>query len=375
MWVVWGALTYVTLAFADGIVHNYYVCVLAPALAALAGIGVQLAREAGRWGWAVAVAALAATAGVQVVLVGRVDGWQVLRWAVPIGVAVSGVVVFAALVRGTSGRRVALGALAAGSVVVAVAPAVWAAAGVRQPGSGLFPEARPSSGGAGAGAMFDMFDNQQGLPEDMAHWLRSQLDGERWMVAVGSAMEAQANIIGGDSVVALGGFMGTDPANSVERVAEAVDDGDLRFVLTGGGFPGAGGSSAAVAAACEEVDRAAWSPSPEEPAEPADAGPSGAGGPFGPGAGTLYDCAGRGEALRANADAAPEGGTGGFPGAGGPGGGQPPGGDLLEFGRCVVDNGGDPLELATGNSPSDATRRALDACQDVMPSGGPPGFP
>jgi hypothetical protein len=273
--------------------------------------------------------------------------------------------------------RLGLGALAAVLAVLGAAPVIWSLAGVRERGNPLFPDARPVSASSAASGGFGPFAGGDmggalgdvGPPDDMMRWLREQRDGELWLVAVGSAMQAQQPIIEGDPVVALGGFMGIDGSDSVERVADAVEAGELRFVLAGGGFPGGfgGGSSAAVAAACEPVDPAVWS-SPAVPEGTPASQPQA--GPFG-GGGDLYDCRGRAGALRDNADAEPQGGAGspnGFPEL-------PPGAemeDLFEAGRCIMEHGGDPFELATGDEPSQATQDALESCEDVLPPGGFP---
>ena len=123
----------------------------------------------------------------------------------------------------------------------------------------------------------------------------------------------------GLSVMALGGFMGTDNASAPAEFAQQVADGKVRFVLAnGGGFGGVGG--------------AAGRPTNRRPGGPG--GPGGAGGAgFGGGTassiislaeqvctpvtsastngalpagldGALYDCAGQGPALLATAGAA-----------------------------------------------------------------------
>ena len=45
MWTGWTVVTYALFAYATGIYHNYYVAQLAPALAALVGIGVAQVQE------------------------------------------------------------------------------------------------------------------------------------------------------------------------------------------------------------------------------------------------------------------------------------------------------------------------------------------
>ena len=96
MWVGWAVVVYFVFAFAKGVYHNYYVSLLAPALAALVGIGVAQVREAKMAGRVVAALAVGATAWLQLVFLDRVDAWTWLRVAVPVG-AVLGVAVVAVL--------------------------------------------------------------------------------------------------------------------------------------------------------------------------------------------------------------------------------------------------------------------------------------
>ena len=97
MWGGWAASTYVVFAFAEGIYHNYYVAALAPAVAALVGIGVALVRRH-RGGTAAAIAVVAlATAWLQRVFLERVDAYEWLRVAVPFGLVVVAALAVASL--------------------------------------------------------------------------------------------------------------------------------------------------------------------------------------------------------------------------------------------------------------------------------------
>ena len=69
----------------------------------------------------------------------------------------------------------------------------------------------------------------------LAAFLRSEANGERWDLATTSAFTASGLIAQDDlSVMALGGFLGSDPATSISKVAEQVRSGQIRFFLTGG---------------------------------------------------------------------------------------------------------------------------------------------
>jgi len=91
----------------------------------------------------------------------------------------------------------------------------------------------------------------------------------------------------GKPVLAAGGFMGSDPAMTVEKLAQLVATRQVRFVLgLGGGMRGgsAVGVSAWVTANCSPVDASAYGGA-------TGAGGLGGFGRFGAGNGQLYDCA------------------------------------------------------------------------------------
>jgi 4-amino-4-deoxy-L-arabinose transferase-like glycosyltransferase len=195
------------------------------------------------------------------VLLRRVDAYHWLRPTVTILLlAVAAGLVWTAWSRSADARspRVLTGLLATGVVAVVAAPALWSFAGDRYAANGTFPDARPvAATGLGAiGGGPGGFGG--GLDEAMLDWLRDQRSGERWLVAVGGIQQAAGAIINGDSVLPMGGFSGSDPAMTSARLVQLVRDGDLRFVLTGGGFGGpggfgGGGIDSVVTSACTEV--------------------------------------------------------------------------------------------------------------------------
>jgi 4-amino-4-deoxy-L-arabinose transferase-like glycosyltransferase len=367
----WAITAYVVFAFAGGIFHNYYVSLLAPAVAALAGIGVALVMEGGRLARFVAGGTLAVTAWLQLHLMQRVDALTWLRPLVGAGtVALAlGFVVAGILYRRpdadpeVSPRRhpVWLALVGATAVVVLAAPAAWSLSALGKTASGTFPDARPgataSNGpgggpGGGGGAGFGGGgagdgdggagdgDGRAGgfvgggeLSESMLTWLRSQQTTERWLVAVSSSMQASQAIIDGDSVMAVGGFSGSDNSMSKERLAELVAAGELRFVMGG-----SGGIAAVVAEACTAVPATTWGGSS--------------------GSGTLYDCSGKADAILASTATVQAGrgpGTGGFPGAGGaPGAGAGGPGVGGVFGTGGFPGSGTPGAVPAGASPGQA---------------------
>jgi len=285
--VLWGGyalVSYLVLAYTQGLFHDYYVAALAPAIAALVGVGVALARRAGRGAAPWVAVALVGTAALELVFLRRVHAYPGLRVLVPIALTALAALAVVAASRAGFTRRHLGGLLAAGLVVALLAPAAWTLSGVRHPVDAGFASAGPRLKGPGRGStrLADRALASAGssaLEAGELAWLRRQHRHERWLVAVPTGMEAEGPIVRGDSVMPLGGFYGTDPVMTRGRLASLVADHQLRFVDTSGFSLGANTReiNALVAQACAPVNPAVW-----HSAAPA----------------SLYDCAGRQHAIR-----------------------------------------------------------------------------
>ncbi|NEA28977.1 glycosyl transferase family 39, partial [Actinomadura bangladeshensis] len=88
-----------------------------------------------------------------------------------------------------------------------------------------------------------------GAESQMISYLQRNQGGATWLVAVSSAQEASSIILQtGRPVIAMGGFTGSDPAMTVDKLQRYVQEGELRYILLGGRMgPGGGGSSAVTA--------------------------------------------------------------------------------------------------------------------------------
>lgn len=96
------------------------------------------------------------------------------------------------------------------------------------------PQAGPRTGSAGSsfGSVSSNGD------AELAVFLEAEHDGETWDLVVGSAQTASGLIADqGVSVMALGGFMGSDPAMALADFADLVESGAVRHVLVSGGRP------------------------------------------------------------------------------------------------------------------------------------------
>ncbi|MFI6843230.1 glycosyltransferase family 39 protein [Kitasatospora sp. NBC_00085] len=160
VWGGWLLCTALTFSFMSGIFHQYYTVALAPAVAALVGMGADgLWRARHRLPYAAVLAVtLAVTAVWAHVLLGRSAHFLPwLRWAVPAGglLAAAALLLTGPLARRLPGRVPGRLATAAGAVGLAAAlggPAAYAVDTVNTPHTGSIVTAGPAvTGGRGMG--------------------------------------------------------------------------------------------------------------------------------------------------------------------------------------------------------------------------------
>ena len=293
-YVVWGGWLLVTgLVFSlmAGIFHEYYTVALAPAIAALVGMGACEAWDR-RTHWAgrgVLAAAAGTAAGMGFWLLGRTTaygGW--LRWSVlVVGFA-------AALLLLLTDRlpRFATAVTVGGAVAAALAgPTAYAVTTVTTPHTGSIVTAGPNTGGpggmgrggvpgggmprggfpggapgglaggmpggmppggfpggsgqtggrAGANGMGGLLNASTPSAEVVAA-LRADASSYRWAAAtVGSQNAAGLQLGSGEPVMPIGGFNGSDPSPTLDEFKGYVASGDIHYFVGGGGFRGQNG--------------------------------------------------------------------------------------------------------------------------------------
>jgi 4-amino-4-deoxy-L-arabinose transferase-like glycosyltransferase len=295
---VGGALlvTAVLFSFAGGIFHPYYVSLLAPFVAALAGAG---AAQLIRGGISARVfGPLAVIAGVVTELVIRGDYSGQLTWLPPLLIAIGAFSVLALVA--FEHRRIRLIAVGAVLAALLAAPATWAVDTLGHATSGTFPEGGPASvlaggggpggfggarggfgggGAAGSGGALQLFGpggsaqrsaqpggqapgappagglsrfggggpggggprgggfGGSGVSKNVLTYVKAHGGGT---IAVSSQSSAASAIIQeGAEVAGIGGFSGRESEVSVSWLAQEVSAGKIRWVL--GSAPGQAG--------------------------------------------------------------------------------------------------------------------------------------
>ncbi len=222
-------------SFAEGIYHSYYTAALAPGVAALAGVGTvalaKAARRDPRW-LIVAAALVGLTVWTQLQIAGRAPDYY--GWIRPLTVATAAAGLGLAVV--LAARRLsALGGLALSLAGLLLLPGAWSLSeATNAPLDIMLPQAGPRQGVSGQAFGSGAFGNGA---SELAAWLKSHSDpNARWQLVVYNAQSASRLIAEDElSVMALGGFLGTDNTISVAGFAGLVSSGDVRYVEAGQG--------------------------------------------------------------------------------------------------------------------------------------------
>jgi 4-amino-4-deoxy-L-arabinose transferase-like glycosyltransferase len=253
-----GAFLTTALAFsyASGIFHPYYVSLLAPFTAALAGAGFGELSRGGRR--AQVLAPVAVIAGVLAEVKVLHDDGTSLTW-LP-GVLIVGGAIAAFALAFTPRRAIVLAAVMG---ALLIAPAVWSAQTLGHATNGTFPlggsQSAAMGGGPGAAGAGPMRGGGGGPFGGDTSSLTAALDYANahggGTVAVASQNGAGMQVIDGANVAAIGGFSGNESQVTTQWLADAVRAGKIRYVLTSGqgGFGGGRVGSRDVMSAVEQT--------------------------------------------------------------------------------------------------------------------------
>lgn len=281
LWLTWLVVTALTFSLMAGIFHAYYTVALAPAVAALVGIGGWVLWE--RRDRVVATGtlafAMALTAVLGFALLGRADGFAPgLRWVVLLG-GLACALLLAGL--GRLSRRLASVGIAVSLVVALAGPAAYSLSTAATPHTGSIPSAGPSTGGGfggmpggmpggvpggtrlgapgqapaggvggpGAGGVGGLLSGSESTDEITA-LLQQDADLYTWAAAtVGSNSASGYQLASEQPVMAIGGFNGSDPSPTLAQFQEYVASGQVHWFISGGGAgPGAARGGAGTAA-------------------------------------------------------------------------------------------------------------------------------
>jgi len=236
--VLWGGWMLICLVFfsaVEGIFHSYYAIMLAPALGAVVGGGFgQLWRwsPAGmiqpqlRWVDALLLVAAAITIVFQIYTAAQYGATSVWVY-IPVVLLIAATGLLLVL------RRVGYMTVLASLLTI---PLIWTAMTVfdATPEVNLptaFDGARQTVHQTGA-----QLNERNRADSDLVAYLQANTQDMEFMVAVPDSHTGSPLVLDtGRPVLYMGGFNGADPVIDADGLAELVANGDLRYVLFGGG--------------------------------------------------------------------------------------------------------------------------------------------
>ncbi|EFH80206.1 ArnT family glycosyltransferase [Ktedonobacter racemifer] len=319
LWGMW-LLTMGVFFSVAGFIHEYYLTVMYPALAALCGIGlVTMWQDYRRSGWRAWLLPLAliATAAEQVFILTGYPNWG--RWMIPLLIVLCALAVLVLIgarlpLRFTRNERVArllMPALALGLVALVLGPTLWAAIPIFQGTESDLPLAGPSQNDGPMGGLNPMKKgvvDKGGVDPALIRYLSTH-QGNAQILAAVAGMADDIILATNKPVIPLDGFSSYPLTTS--ELASLVSSGKLRFLLLnepqdpnqgpqqgqgqtigkiGGGSAGTHGEDVLTWAKqhCKVVPSSQWQSSSSGPS--ASSGPQLGSGPN-PNDMKLYDCA------------------------------------------------------------------------------------
>ncbi len=240
--VLWGMWMLPMLVYfsISGFFHRYYLIMLAPSIAALCGIGLMALwkeyRNNGRLSILLPLS-LVISAIAESLIISRYPGLS--SWMLP-AICVICLISAAALVLSKYGKIEAkkfIGIITAfGVVALLIAPAFWSITPIIYHSESQLPYAGPELGyGNASGMPGTGMGMGQSDDSGLTQYLLNNMGTERFLVAVPNAMAATGLILNtGKPVMAIGGFLGSDPILTVDSLKKMVSDGEVRYFLITG---------------------------------------------------------------------------------------------------------------------------------------------
>ena len=242
-WILWLIIHIVIFSMTSGVIHPYYVVVMAPAVAALVGIGVPflwgayIRRKSYAW---ILPMLVGVTAAIVIIILSYAGTMTWLMWTVGILGAIGMIGLLVNLY--TPKRWLQNLAIITSVAACMTAPVVYTLSTVNVTHTGSIPTAGPSS------TAIQGSNNEKSQADSaLVQYLLRNQNGATWLVAVDSANESAAiQLTSGQPVMAIGGFNGSDTPLTLEQFKQLVADGKLKYYAASshghGGGPNGGNS-------------------------------------------------------------------------------------------------------------------------------------
>ncbi|APQ97394.1 glycosyltransferase family 39 protein [Clostridium botulinum] len=249
LWSMWLLPEFIYFSFIKGLFHPYYLTMLAPPISASVGIGVvsmwKLYNENGWKSWILPVA-LIADGLTQILILSYYynisNTAKILTTIVAVLCIVSSIILAIVNLRKNKKDILKFKNIKFKKSLVTIAlmgflitPLVCSATTIFYPVSGTFPSAGLSLMTNKQKDGFNMGDPNSGNTK-LIEFLKSHKTNEKYLLVTSSTNGYASDIIinTGESVMALGGFFGTDKVITLDEFKKLVNNGEIRYVMVGG---------------------------------------------------------------------------------------------------------------------------------------------
>ncbi|RUS48741.1 glycosyltransferase family 39 protein [Cohnella sp. AR92] len=220
-----------------GFFHQYYLVMLTPPIAALAGAGLTELwtsyRSGSDWRQWLLPIAIAGTTALQFYMLNPYADRLGRIWPVLLGMGglVPTLFLCARLLRERAAYRASLAAF----VVLLAAPLYWSATPIIYGQSSNLPEAGIEGSRGG--------DRISVANEALVRYLQENNEGEKFLFGTTSVDTAETYILQtGEAVMAMGGFSGNDPILTVDKLKKLIEDRQVKYFLINANGRGGGSS-------------------------------------------------------------------------------------------------------------------------------------
>ena len=242
-WILWLIIHIVIFSMTSGVIHPYYVVVMAPAVAALVGIGVPflwgayVRRKSYAW---ILPMLVGVTAAITIIILSYAGTMTWLMWTVGVLGAIGMIGLLVNLYSPKNWLKNS--AIIASIAACTLSPVIYTLSTVNVAHTGSIPTAGPNST-----AMQGSNNEKSQADSALVEYLLQNQNGATWLVAVDSANESAAiQLTSGQPVMAIGGFNGSDTPLTLEQFKQLVATGKLKYYAASsrghGGGPNGGNS-------------------------------------------------------------------------------------------------------------------------------------
>lgn len=213
-----------------GFFHQYYLIMLAPPIAALSGIGwytmYRLYKNNKDWASYLLPAAVLITAVFQVYILSDYTSQIGSVWMYVLGLLGLGITLALLMLKRSHpfSKQLTIISLC----ILLLTPVYWSATPLLYGGNSVLPESGPQLKSPTNGG--NMFSSE--VDTGLLSYLRKHNTGEEYLFATLTTVTAAPYIIHeNESVMAMGGFNGTDPILTVSELKKLVKEGKVKYFL------------------------------------------------------------------------------------------------------------------------------------------------